>query len=137
MVAEPFRVIADIRVIRRTLKSKIQRHVQPRFLGDGNKMIKIANVSQSGMDGLMTAFGRAYGPGGSRVFRTDVKRVVWTFSKALANRMDRGEVDHGKSQGRDFRQPCLRFPQGRAALRIPAGRPGEHLIPRSEERRVG
>ena len=88
---EPFRMLADPRVVRRTLDREIKRNLDPL---PGSRVAEPAEVferAERRMDRVMSPFVRADRIGAARILGQRLQRVVPPLAMDPADRMDRRE----------------------------------------------
>ena len=134
-VAEPLGVLADPRMIRRALKREVERDLEPQPRGFGEEVSKSSSVPRPGST-VMCRPPRRRSPTGcpgrsarrSGLFGPlrNVRPIGWMGGRYTTSKP--------RAAMRGSRR--LGLAEGRAARRVGAGRPREHLVPRAEAARA-
>ena len=133
-VAEPFRMLAHVRVIRRRLERDVERDLEPLPPGRLDEAIEVLDRAEPRFDGHVPALVRSDRPRAPRIARAGRQRIVRPLAEAAADRVDRRQVEDVEPHRRDVGQPRGRLVERRAARRVGARRPRKHLVPRAEPR---
>src|SRR5262249_2750976 len=101
---KPFRMLLHIRMIRGTLIREIECNIDSVLFSGANEMVKVVQRAEVGREGLVPAENGTDRPWTSRFTRPRCSRVVFSFSKAFADRMNGREIQNVKTHLRDLRQ---------------------------------
>src|SRR5690606_8180358 len=129
--AEPARVLANPRVVRRGLERDVERDPQPVLPRLANEPYEVVQRTEGRVNRGVASLGRADRPGASRVAFAGPEGVVRAFPKTGSDGVDRGEIQDVEAHRRDVWEPGRGGSKGavRAAL---ARRPREELVPGRE-----
>ena len=100
-------MILYVRMVRRDLKSDIQRNLDVVLLCPAHQRSKLIQCAEVRVNTLMAAFLAAYGPRAANIRRFNDHRIILAFAKGHSYRMNRGEIDDIETHPRDVRDPCL------------------------------
>src|SRR5205823_11940550 len=84
--SKPFRMLPDVRVIRRALIGEIQRNIDPPAFRSRYKAPKIVESSKLGVNGLVSALLGTDRPRASGLARRGFARVVFPFAMGVPDR---------------------------------------------------
>src|SRR5438105_1562852 len=126
--SKPFRMLPNIRMIRRALIGEIQCDVDAPAFGSRYKVAKIIETSKLGVNRLMSTLLGADRPRASGLARHGFARVVFAFAMGAPDRMDRGKIKNVEAHFSHFRND-----DPLAILERPAGS-RKHFVPRTEAR---
>src|ERR1700722_3290188 len=101
--AKPFAMLFDIRVVRRALERNIESPLKSVFPRARDEALEILQCSQLAVNGSMTAFVGADGPGTAHIIVLRRYRIIFSLSERLPDRMDRREINDIETHGRDVR----------------------------------
>src|SRR5271163_1872038 len=93
-LAEPFRMLAHVGMIRRTLERNIDRDLKSLFFGRGDEVLEICERAEIRMNRLMAALGGSNGPRTARIRRLRVWRIVLPFAKFTPDRVNWRKVNY-------------------------------------------
>ena len=136
---EPLGVGADPRMVGRALQGQVECHLEAELAGSRDEVGKALDVPQIGVDRVVTTGSRTDRPRGSGVVRAGIQKVVWPLSIAASDRMNRRQVHHVESHGRDLGQPpcssaeCTRGPRA-VLVALGSLASGEELVPAAHGR---
>ena len=126
---EPLRMLAHVRMVRRTLESDVQGDRDSLFARRAHQPAEILAASQPGMDFAVSAVGRADGPETAGIAGSGVETIVAPLAESLADRMDRRQIEHVEAHRRDTGQPLDDGGQGSVlAVSCSAGT-GKQFVP--------
>src|SRR5215211_3031611 len=106
---EPLAVLADPRVIRRSLEGDVQGDLQSGGVRGRDESVEIVDRSESRVDRRVAALGCTDGPRAAGIPRLWRQRVVATLPECTADRMDGWQVDHVESHRGDVGEARFRF----------------------------
>ena len=101
---EPFGMLLHIRMIRRTLVSKIESNVDANSFGHRNEAPEVFKRAEFRMDRFMSTVFAADSPRTAGVTRLGCGGVVSSLSMRHADRVDGWEIENIKSHFGDFRE---------------------------------
>src|SRR6185436_7814933 len=93
-MAEPLRVFAHPRVIRRTLPGEIERDLHVEAARPAGERVEVLERPERGLDRGVPAGRRADRPRAAGIAGAGLKRVVASFAEARADRVNRRQIDH-------------------------------------------
>ena len=96
-------MILYVRMVRRDLKSDIQRNLDVVLLCPAHQRSKLIQCAEVRVNTLMAAFLAAYGPRAANIRRFNDHRIILAFAKGHSYRMNRGEIDDIETHPRDVR----------------------------------
>ena len=133
-LAEPFRMLAHVGMIRRALKRDIERDLESVLFGFGHEPPEIFQRAEFGMNGLVTAFRRSDGPRTADISRLRLYRIVLSFPKGPPDRMNWRKIDDVETHGCDVGKPCLAIAE--CSVTTSLGRAGsrKYFVPSGEAR---
>ncbi len=123
-------------MVRRALQGEIQGDLHAQGTGPRDEQVEVLDRAQVRVHGVVATVLTADRPGRAGVVRAGNEGVVRTLAVDLADRVDRGQVDHVEAHRRDRRQALSGGEEGPRARRV-EGRPlraGEHLVPAPVQR---
>ncbi len=126
-------MFANVGMVGRALEGEIQGHFQPSLLRRFPVMGEVLHRPQGRVDGLVSSFARADGPGTSQVVGVCAPHVVWAFASGATDGVDGWQIDDVEAKRLDVRQEgfCIRE---RAGLPVGPGGSRKKLVPGAEDR---
>src|SRR5690625_1965772 len=117
-------------MIGRALKRDIDRDFEAMFLfGDFNKMLKILDCSELGVNRFVSADFGADCPWAAGIVSVCGEFVVFSFAESFSDRMDRREVNDIETHFCNPRELTFRLAECSVFARFRTERAGEKLIP--------
>jgi hypothetical protein len=134
--AEPFRVLAGVRVVGCGLEGDVERDLEAVLVRTGDEAPEVVEIAQLRVDRCVPAFGRADRPGAARIVRVGARGVVRSLPEASTDRVDRGQVEDVERHLGDLGQARLDVGERAVAVRLGRRRAREHLVPGTEPRKL-
>jgi hypothetical protein len=130
-VAEPFGVLADVRVVGGALERDVQGDVETFLFGRVQQVAEVVERAELRGDRLMAALRRADGPWAARLARCSLHAVVGTLAVGPPDRVDRRHIEDVEAHAGDVGEPFLDVAESAVAPGL-TGRPGKKLVPGAE-----
>src|SRR5690554_7972167 len=122
-------MIAQPGVIGGALDGKIQGDLEVMLAGGCHQPVEVRQITQQGVDGVVTALVAADGVGTAGVVRAGLQAVVRSLAVVPAYRMNRRKIQHIETHAGDVRQPSDDIGESALSVRITALRTGYQHIP--------
>src|SRR5439155_17541781 len=126
---EPFRMLAQPRMVWRALDREVECDLDPDFPRPRDEAVEVLERPELRVDSLVPALVAADRPRAAGIYRSRGERVVAALPVRRPDRMDRREVDDVESELRELREHPLDTAEA-------APRAREELVPRAEPREL-
>src|SRR3981081_4527336 len=98
-------------------------------MGGCDECVEVAQGAELRVDGFVTAFFRADGPGAAGIVWRGGHAVVAAFAKGVADGVYRRQVEYVEAHGGDAGQECFDVGEGSVTGGVGRGGSGEELVP--------
>ena len=130
--AEPFRMLSDIRMVRRTLEGVIEGDFESVVPGGLHQSVKILQGAKLRVKRLMAALRATDGVGAAGLARFSGDAIVFALAEGLPNGVNRREIEDIKAHAGDVGQPRNDIAERPVASWLSRRRAGKKLVPRRE-----